>query len=289
MANETKTLDWVQFEQRLRLLLANNAADVAQQMIDSNGAPFIIENGVLKDALKGTELYLKHFITADHNMLALKDDIRKLAKVEDAVLISGATGTGKEILARALKGDRTGNFIIANCGGLPETLVESELFGYARGAFTGAANERAGMCQMASDGVLFLDEIGELPLHVQPKLLRMLQEKCVRKVGAITEEKVNVRFVAATNKNLLAMVEKGLFREDLYARLSTFELHVSPLSARAKTDVPEIARTLDGGAEWLVALAKAGISVGELDLRFNVRSLQRYIRRFRVQGVVSKS
>lgn len=273
-------------EERLRLLVAN-APDVAQQMIDNYKLPYRIENGELKDALEGTELQLKHFITYDPDMMAMKDDVRKLAKVDDEVLIVGETGTGKEIIARALKGSRTGNFIVANCGGLPEQLIESELFGYVRGAFTGAITERRGMCQMANDGVLFLDEIGELPLHVQAKLLRMLQESCIRKVGGTEEEKVRVKFVFATNKNLPKMVDNGLFREDLFARLSTFEVHIKPIRERIKTDVPAIARSLDGEG-WLAALEREGISLTELDYRFNVRSIRRFVKRFKVQGRVSK-
>lgn len=279
-----------QIESRLRFLIDNDAIDVAREMISSNGLPYLIENGRLQLMLTGTELHLKHFITEDQEMLQLKEDVRKLSTVDDSVLIYGQTGTGKEIIARALMGDRKGNFIIANCGGMPEYLIESELFGYVKGAFTGANIDRPGMCKMAENGVLFLDEIGELPIHVQAKLLRMIQEKCIRKVGASAEEKVEgVRFVFATNKNLPKMVGEGKFREDLYARISTFELVVSSLKERDKTDVPAIAATLDGGKEWLAALAKASINVTELDLQFNVRSLQRFIRRFKVQGRVSKS
>lgn len=283
----TDTIPLTISEERLRLLCLN-APDAAQAMIDKHKLPYRIENGELKDALTGADLQLKSFITADERMLAMKDDVRKLAKVDYEVLIHGETGTGKEIIARALKGDRKGNFIVANCGGLPEHLIESELFGYVRGAFTGAAMDRKGMCQMANDGVLFLDEIGELPLHVQAKLLRMLQESAVRPVGSTVEEKVKVRFVFATNKNLLKMVDAGMFREDLYARLSTLEVNISPLRDRLKSDVPLIAASIPGGEEWLKALHEAGIALGELDLRFNVRSLRRYIIRHKVQGKISK-
>lgn len=278
-----------QIEMRLKFFIDGGDILTAQEIIDSNGLPYLIENGRLQLMLKGTELHLKHFITADPEMLQLKDDVRRLSAVDDSVLIYGQTGTGKEIIARALMGDRKGNFIIANCGGMPEYLIESELFGYVKGAFTGATMDRPGMCKMAENGVLFMDEIGELPIHVQAKLLRMIQEKCIRKVGASAEEKVEgVRFVFATNKNLPEMVKEGKFREDLYARISTFELVVTTLAKRAKTDVPAIAETLEGGKEWLAALEKADINVTELDLQFNVRSLQRYIRRFKVQGRVSK-
>src|SRR6185369_3561538 len=124
-----------------------------------------------------------------------------------------------------------------------------------------------GMVHRANEGVLFLDEIGELPLQVQAKLLRMLNNKKVRKVGSHAEDDINVKFVFATNRNLLKMVEQGQFREDLYARLSTFIIQIKPLRERAKTDVKAIAMSLDGGEQWLKALELQGISVTELDLR----------------------
>ena len=169
--------------------------------------------------------------------------IRKVAPTDTTVLILGESGTGKELVARAVheQSPRTDAPIIAvNCASIPETLLESELFGHEKGAFTGAHHTRSGLVEAADGGTLFLDEIGELPLPAQARLLRVLQEGEVRRVGATTSRKVNVRLIAATHRNLRQMCREGRFREDLYFRLRVLEIQLPPLRERGE-DLPALA------------------------------------------------
>lgn len=187
------------------------------------------------------EHWLAQFLTQDADMQALKDTIRKLKDLPYPVLIHGETGTGKELLARALHSSRAGDFIDVNCGGFPEHLIESELFGHVKGAFTGATDAKQGLFQAAAGGTLFLDEIGELPMLMQCKLLRALQEKVVRKVGSNYNEGISCRIVAASHCNLSRLVVENKFREDLLWRLNTFEVTTKPIRERPD-DVPLISK-----------------------------------------------
>lgn len=227
-----------------------------------------------------TEEWLAKFITQDAIMLKLKDTVRKLAKHNDPILIQGDTGTGKEILAHALHGKRAGKFLAINCAGLPENLIESELFGHTRGAFTGAMSDKKGMMVEAKDGTLFLDEIGEMPLLMQSKLLRAIQDNEVRPVGSNEHRAINCRFVFATNQNIKEMVVNRTFRIDLYARISVFELHTTRLQFR-KNDIPLIFESL-GVPKNLLDMFDGK----HLDLNFNVRSLQMAARRYKVLGEI---
>ena len=167
---------------------------------------------------------------------------QRAAKSQIPILIEGESGVGKELIARAIQGEseRAGQpFVTVNCGAIPENLVESILFGHERGAFTGAKDRHAGKFQEADGGTLFLDEIGELPLDMQVKLLRALQEGEIDPVGARRPVRVNVRIISATNKNLTQLAEKGHFREDLYYRLNVFPIHVPPLRERTE-DIPSL-------------------------------------------------
>jgi two-component system response regulator PilR (NtrC family) len=168
-------------------------------------------------------------------MHELREMIGKVAQSQAPVHISGESGTGKELVARMIhdSGPRAeGPFVPVNCGAIPAELVESEFFGHRKGSFTGAVNDKAGLVQCAVDGTLFLDEIADLPLAMQVKLLRVIQEKKVRPVGASEEETVDVRILSATHKNLSKMVADGEFREDLYYRINVIELHVPALRER---------------------------------------------------------
>ncbi|MEC8444630.1 MAG: sigma-54 dependent transcriptional regulator [Pseudomonadota bacterium] len=172
--------------------------------------------------------------------------IAKVAPTDATVLIQGESGTGKELVARAIHSQsRRANkaLISVNCAAIPETLIESELFGHEKGAFTGATAQRQGLVEAADGGTLFLDEIGELPLEAQARLLRVLQEGEIRRVGSVQSQQVDVRLVAATHRNLKELSSQGEFREDLYYRLNVMELHLPPLRDRGE-DVVEIANAM---------------------------------------------
>ncbi|HEY4120661.1 MAG TPA: sigma-54 dependent transcriptional regulator, partial [Byssovorax sp.] len=169
--------------------------------------------------------------------------LERVAPTDATVLVEGETGTGKELVARSLHdaSKRAAKpFVTVDCGALPESLMESELFGHARGSFTGAVADRVGAFEAAHGGTLFLDEIGELPLPLQPKLLRALESRTVRRIGSNTSKPVDLRVVAATNRSLARAVNEGLFREDLYYRLAVIEVRMPPLRAR-REDLPMLA------------------------------------------------
>ncbi len=173
-------------------------------------------------------------------MQRIFDLVKKVAPAKTSVLLSGESGTGKELVARALHNlspREKGPFVGINCGAIPETLLESELFGHVRGAFTGAVADRPGLFAAADGGTIFLDEIGELGSQMQVKLLRVLQERTVKRVGGTSEEEFDFRVVAATNRDLEAEVERGAFRRDLFYRLNVIQLHLPPLRAR-REDIP---------------------------------------------------
>ena len=176
----------------------------------------------------------------------VRELIGKLARTQAPVYISGESGSGKELAARLIHENgarRDKPFMPVNCGAIPDTLVESEFFGYKKGAFTGAAEDREGFFQAASGGTLFLDEVAELPLAMQVKLLRAIQEKRVRKVGATQEDPVDVRVICATHQNLAALVAAGRFRQDLFYRLNVIELNMPPLR-ECREDIPLIAAAI---------------------------------------------
>jgi transcriptional regulator with GAF, ATPase, and Fis domain len=196
------------------------------------------------EASRPVNVALAEFVTAEPSMLRIKEKVKILSEVNDPVLITGETGTGKELLAKALHGDREGKLITVNCAGIPEALIESELFGHKKGAFTSAIADKTGLLQAAYNGTIFLDEVGDLPLQAQAKLLRALQEKCIRRVGDDGEEiKITCRFVCATHRNLPLMVASSAFREDLYWRISTVTLTTKPIRERT-IDIPLIVKHL---------------------------------------------
>jgi transcriptional regulator with GAF, ATPase, and Fis domain len=174
---------------------------------------------------------------------ALLNNVDLVARVDSAVLIQGETGAGKEVIARAIhdaSSRRRNRFVALNCAAIPSTLLESELFGYEKGAFTGAVTQSMGRFQTADHGTLFLDEIGDLPLELQPKLLRVLQEKQFERLGGSHTLQADVRIIAATNQNLWRMVEEKKFRADLYYRLNVFPMTVPPMRER-RQDIPMLA------------------------------------------------
>ena len=208
----------------------------------------------------------------------------KLARSDTTVLVTGETGAGKELVAEALHDHSTrkdGPFVVLDCGSIPPNLIESELFGHERGAFTGATASYAGAFERAHGGTVFLDEIGELPLGMQPKLLRVLERKEVRRVGGAKTIEVDVRIVAATNRDLGVEVNRGRFREDLYYRLAVARIHVPPLRER-KDDLPllieHILATTPGGEVASIAQETIDLMVKH-DWPGNVRELRNVIER----------
>jgi two-component system response regulator HydG len=229
---------------------------------------------------------LPNIIAADPKMIAVLDLIEQIADSPASVLITGESGTGKDLIARALhfsSSRRNGPFIPINCAAIPENLIESELFGYIKGAFTDARQGKTGLFAAAQGGTLFLDEIGEMPPLLQPKLLRAIEDKRIRPLGAIEETSIDVRIVAASNSDLDKAINEGKFRSDLYYRLATVTLAVPPLRERQQ-DVALLAR------HFLVrACAEAAKAVPDLDpdamaclIRYrwpgNVRELQSAIQ-----------
>lgn len=183
----------------------------------------------------------RDFVTRNPRVRELLDTLPVLAESDSIILIRGETGTGKEILARAvhnLSSRNDGPFVAVNCACFPDTLVESELFGYEKGAFTGADRSKVGRFARAEDGTLFLDEVGSLPLPMQAKLLRVLQDKTYEPLGATKTLSTNARVITATNQDLAAMVEEGTFRQDLYYRINVIELAIPPLRERPEDVLP---------------------------------------------------
>lgn len=253
----------------LELLKANGMGDQVLKLEKELG----INLGAIAKALDA-------FVTRDKRCIELKRNTQTLAVNDDTVLIHGETGTGKEIIARVLGSNRkAGRFVAVNVAAIPRELVESTLFGYTKGAFTGASVEKEGLIQFAGEGTLFLDEIGDLDLSMQAKFLRVLQERRVRRVGGLEEEEVKCRFVAASHFDLRQLVTDKSFRIDLYARLTTFILTIPPLRDRLD-DIPAIMASLNAN------FPVARVNWSKVDLSLNVRSLYQYARRYAVLGTL---
>jgi len=212
---------------------------------------------------------------------------RKAAEVMTTVLVRGESGTGKELVARAIHnsgGKKDSSFVAVNCAAIPEGLMESELFGYAKGAFSGAHSNKRGLIEEAHGGTLFLDEIGEIPVLLQSKLLRFLQEHEIRRLGEVKNIRVDTRVIAATSRDLERDVSEGRFRDDLYFRLNVFPIHIPPLRER-KEDIPELVRYFLNKFAGRINPAVKSVSarvmseVVEYDWPGNVRELQNVIER----------
>jgi two-component system response regulator PilR (NtrC family) len=234
-----------------------------------------------------TEYKTDHLIGDSKAMLEICKVVGRVASRKSTVLLTGESGTGKELIARAIhyhspRVDR--QLIGINCGALTETLLESELFGHVRGSFTGAVSDKKGLFEASSGGTFFLDEIGETSRAVQVKLLRVLQEGRVRRVGDTRDTKVDVRIVAATNQDLLALIRKNLFREDLYFRLNVIPIHVPPLRER-REDIPKLVHYFvakycqDAGVPLLEVLPEALEALTGCYWPGNVRELENVIER----------
>ena len=194
-----------------------------------------------KEVKQFKEIFSIDIIAESPQMKRIVRHIESIAPSDVTVLITGESGVGKEVVAKLIhkKSKRKNKpFVAINCGAIPKELLESELFGYVKGAFTGASSNKKGLIEEANGGTLFLDEIGELPIDLQVKLLRVLQENEIRPIGSNKSKEINVRFIAATNKNLEEMVKKGLFRKDLFYRLNVIPIHIPPLRERKEDIVP---------------------------------------------------
>ncbi len=226
------------------------AYDYVSKPFDVEELKVVVQKAVEQVDLVDENVYLRreleqkytfaNIIGKSPRMQTIFSLVERVAQTTSTVLINGESGTGKELIARAVHfaGPRSGQrFLSINCGALPENLLESELFGHERGSFTGAVKEKQGLFQAASGGTLFLDEIGETTPAMQVKLLRALQEKRIRKVGGSTEEQVDTRIVAATNRDLEERIREGLFREDLYYRINVIPIDLPPLRQR-REDIP---------------------------------------------------
>ena len=236
----------ISFEEDIRLL-SIIAAMIAQavklrQTVQEDKQRLLEENIRLQEALKD-RFHPANMIGNSKAMLKVYDLISKVARTDTTVLIRGESGTGKELVANAIHYNSlraAKPFVKVSCAALPETVIESELFGHEKGAFTGAIATRKGRFELAQGGTIFLDEIGDLSPAMQIKLLRVLQEKEFERVGGTGTIKVDVRVIAATNRDLEELIEKGQFREDLYYRLNVFPIHLPPLRKR-RTDIPLLA------------------------------------------------
>ena len=235
----------------------------------------------------------KRLVFGDPKSRALLALVERVAQVEVTTLLSGPSGVGKEVIAKVLHASsirKQRPFVALNCSAIPEQLVESTLFGHIKGSFTGASRDQKGLFEEADGGVLFLDEVGELPLGVQPKLLRAIQERKVSRVGSFKEYQFDVRLIAATNRDLNQMVINGNFREDLLYRLNTFHLTIPTLSERPK-DIEQLA--ISFAESPLVAGVSMGIDRGAIDLLIdhdwpgNVRELENVIARAKVLATSS--
>jgi len=231
--------------------------------------------------------FLETIVGRRGGLRSILSEVEAVAPTNASVLISGETGTGKEVIARAIhefSPRRSRNLVKVNCSAMPAGLLESELFGHERGAFTGAISSHMGRFALADRGTLFLDEIGNMPLELQPKLLRVLQEREFEAVGSTRTTRVDVRVIAASNRDLRQMVRDGEFREDLYYRLNIFPLSLPPLRER-KADIPEFVRYFV--EQFATSMDKIIDSIPEETMRAiirhswpgNIRELQSYVAR----------
>lgn len=245
-----------------------------------------VENRTLKKEMQ-KEFSFQSLVGNSEKMHQIYELIKRVSQTPTNVLITGESGTGKEMVAKAIHVNgplKNKPFVTINCGAIPENLMESEMFGHKKGSFTGAIQDKVGLFEVADGGTLFLDEVGELPLTIQVKLLRAIQERVIRRVGATEDQKIEVRIIAATNRDLEDMIKEGLFREDLFYRLNVILIKVPPLRERAD-DVSLLAKHFLQKYSGRFGKGVNGISdeamkvLKKYDYPGNVRELENIIER----------
>lgn len=244
----------------------------------------IAENATLKEQLE-TRYQFDNIIAESPSMKNVCDMIRRVAPTDTTVLVNGQSGTGKELIAKAIHAHSLRNkkpFLPVNCAALPEPLLESEMFGHVKGSFTGATSDKEGLFEAASGGTIFLDEIGAMPLSIQGKLLRVLQEKEIRRVGSNKTVAVDARVLAATNVSLEQLIEEGNFREDLYYRISVIPIEIAPLKERKEDILPlvyhVIKKETKEGADYPTLSADVCSLLENYSWPGNVRELENAIK-----------
>jgi two-component system response regulator PilR (NtrC family) len=278
----TKPVDLKQF----RAVIASAVQDISARQSALRAAPVSRPAETGARAASG-ETALARLAGESEVMRAVKERVVKVARTMAPVLIHGESGTGKELVASALHANSHragGPWVAVNCSAIPENLLEAEFFGAKKGAYTGSSQDRAGFFKAASGGTLFLDEIGDLPLTMQSKLLRAIQERCVRPLGSNQEEVVDVRIVSATHKDLAAEVSAGRFRQDLYYRLNVIDIFIPPLRDR-RDDLPALCSALlrriaqESGLATPTLSARSVAELAQQELPGNVRELENLLHR----------
>jgi len=268
------------------LAMKKGAFDFVSKPVDLSALRNLVTSALKLSAKPKQERRTRHLLLGDSPVMReIRSRIAKVARSQAPVYISGESGSGKELVARLIHQQSSRNespFVAINCGAIPLELMESEFFGHKKGSFTGAATDKKGLFQAAEGGTLFLDEVADLPLSLQVKLLRAIQEKKIRPVGEQLELSVDIRLLSATHRNLADMVQAGLFRQDLYYRINVIDLHVPPLRER-RSDIPAMTEhmlnKLNSGVDQPTLSTAALAALQQYHFPGNVRELENILER----------